>query len=315
MTRPLVIQTEDLDARAAAWLSERCELRRLAPDALAASADIVSQAAGLVVRTYTRVDDALLDRMPNLKVAGRAGVGLDNVDLDACRRRGVRVVSTPDANGDAVAELVFAMLFDAIRPRLFLDHALPLAEWNTLRRELIAPRELNGLTLGVYGMGRIGRRIARIAGAFRARVLYHDLVDIPEPERWGARPVSAEEILAESDVLSVHIDNRPANRRLFNDAVFTAMRADAIFINASRGFVVDHDALARFLRARPAARAILDVHDPEPFGPDYPLLGLPNAHLSPHIAAATARAHANMSWVVRDVWRVLNGEAPENPAF
>ncbi|MCC6675873.1 MAG: hypothetical protein IT436_01900 [Phycisphaerales bacterium] len=314
MTRPLVIQTEDLDASAAAWLAERCEVQRIAPDALAGAGDRLARASALVVRTYTRVDEALLARAPNLKVVARAGVGLDNVDLEACRRRGVRVVHTPDANGDAVAELVFAMIFDAIRPRVFLDRALPLAEWSTLRRELIAPRELNDMTVGIYGLGRIGKRIARIAGAFRARVLYHDLLDMPEAVRHGATPAGREQILAESDILTVHIDNRPGNRHLFSDAAFSAMRPGVLFINASRGFVVDHDALARFLRKAPGARAMLDVHDPEPFGPGCPLLGLPNAHLSPHIAAATARAHANMSWVVRDVWRVLSGEAPENVA-
>lgn len=312
MSRPLVVQTEDLDPAAVAWLARHCEIARAAPEA--PEAERLARADGLVVRTYTRVDEALLARAPNLRVVGRAGVGLDSIDLEACRRRRVRVVYTPDANGDAVAELVFAMIFDCIRPRVVLDRALPLTEWSRLRRELVASRQLSELTVGVYGLGRIGKRIARIAGAFRARVIYHDLLEMPEAVRHGATPASRERILAESDILTVHIDNRPGNRHHFNDAAFRAMRPDVLFINASRGFVVDHEALARFLRVNPAARAVLDVHDPEPFGPDYPLLGLPNARLTPHIAAATARAHANMSWVVRDVWRVLSGAAPENAA-
>lgn len=315
MNPPLVIQTEDLDPAAAAWIAERTELLRLPPDRLHEHHADLARAAGLVVRTYTRITADLLALAPSLKVVARAGVGLDNVDVEACRARGVRVVSTPDANGDAVAELVFAFILDRIRPRIYLDHALPMTEWNSLRRRLIAGRELNDMTVGVYGLGRIGKRIARIAGGFGCSVIYHDLVEIPESARAGARPVDREEILARSDILTVHIDNRPANRRLFNDGVFAGLRPDVLFINASRGFVVDHEALARFLRATPTASAVLDVHEPEPFGPDYPLLGLPNAHLSPHIAAATARAHANMSWVVRDLWRVLNGEAPENPAW
>lgn len=312
--RPLILQAEDLDPAAAAWLAERAEVVRVAPDGLFAAADLLSRADGLIVRTYTRVDEPLLARMPRLKVAGRAGVGLDNFDLEACRRRGVRVVYTPDANGDAVAELVFALIFDQIRPRARLDRALPMAEWNELRRGLTAGRQLCDLTVGVYGMGRIGQRIARIAGAFRARVLYHDLVEIEESKRWGARPVPREEILSQSDLVTVHIDNRPSNRHHFSDELFAKMRADVLFINASRGFVVDHAALARFLKRSPAARAVLDVHDPEPIAADNPLLGLSNAVLTPHIAAATARAHANMSAVVHDVWRVLSGETPEHAA-
>lgn len=310
MTKPLVIQTEDLEPQAAAWLAERCEFIQIPVDKLAAATDTLARAAGLVVRTYTKVNRELLARAPRLRVVARAGVGLDNIDLDACRARGIRVVHTPDANGDAVAELVFALIFDTIRPRLFLEKALDLDAWNRLRRELTAPRQLNELTIGVYGLGKIGKRIARLGSTFGATVLYHDLLDITPDLRNGAAPVSREQVMAQSDIVTVHIDNRPENRHLFDAAAFARLKDDVIFLNTSRGFVVDHDALAGFLKAHPAARAILDVHDPEPFQPDCPLLGLPNAHLTPHIASATTRAHANMSWVVKDVWRVLSGEPP-----
>ena len=310
MSRPLVIQAEDLSPPAVEFLRQHCELLACpAHDPRFASA--LREARGLVVRTYTRVDAGMLDAAPNLKVVGRAGVGLDNIDLDACRARGVTVVSTPNANTQAVAEYVFALLLDALRPRRLVDRALPMDQWNALRRGLLAPRQLGQMTLGIWGLGKIGTRVASIAGAVGMRVLYHDLLDIPADQRAGAACVPRDQLLRESDVVTLHVDARAENRHLVGDEALALLRSDALLLNTARGFVVDAHALARVLRANPRATAILDVHDPEPFPPEYSLLGLPNARLSPHIAAATVLANENMSWVVRDVVRVLGGEKPE----
>lgn len=313
MARPLVIQTEHLDPQAAAWLGERCELTRCASDD-ASFGGLLARAAGLVIRTYTTVDGALLARATRLRVVGRAGVGLDNVDIAACRAKGVQVVSTPDANTRAVVEYVIALLLDATRPRLFIDKALPPARWKALREELRARRQLCELTLGVYGMGRIGTSLARAAAALNMRVLYHDLLEIPADRRFGAESAPRERLLAESDVVSVHVDGRSSNRGLIDGAALARMKPDVLLVNTSRGFVVDVGALTAFMKAHPQAQAILDVHEPEPIDAAYPLLGVPNVRLAPHIASATDLAQRNMSWVVRDVWRVLNGEAPEFPA-
>lgn len=308
--RPVVVQTEDLDASAAGWLAERAELVRCRADDRDGLARALARADGLVVRTYTRVDDGLLGLAPRLRVVGRAGVGLDNIDLPTCRARGVRVVYTPDANSSAVAELVTALMLDALRPRVFLDKALPLERWSALRRELTAPRQLEGLTLGVWGLGRVGTRIARVGAALNMRVIYNDLRQIDPQDRAGARPVDADELLASSDVLTIHVDGREENRGLLGGRGMGLLKPDVVLINTSRGFVVHAGALAEFLRAHPSATALLDVHEPEPFGPEHPLLGVPNAHLMPHIGAATAAAHLRMSLVVEDVWRVLSGEEP-----
>jgi len=309
--RPLAILAEELDDAWRAWLGERCDTLSSSIDA---AGDALDRAEALIVRTYTRVDGDLLERMPALKVVGRAGVGVDNIDVPACRERGVEVVHTPEANTRAVVELVFAVIFDALRPRLFLDRALGLGEWKRLRAELTSTRELSECTLGILGLGRIGRQVARAASGFDAEVLACDLIEIDASERFGAQMVARDELLERSDILTVHVDDRPGNRGLIGGAELDRLPRGAILINASRGFVVDTEAVARWLGSDPAARAILDVHDPEPFPPGSPLLELPNAHLMPHIGGATARAHQNMSAVVRDVWRVLRGEPAQWPA-
>ena len=308
--RPLVLQTERLHEESAGWLAARCTLVRAAPGEPAFE-EAIPRARALVVRTYTRVDEALLARAPNLCVVGRAGVGLDNIDVSACHARGISVVYTPDANTAAVVEYVFALLLDALRPRTVLDQAIPAAQWVELRRNLSASRQLSNLTLGVYGFGRVGSRVARVASAFGMRVLFHDLLDIPEAARGGALVVAREVLLRESDVVSIHVDGRASNRNLLDRDALEQMKSDAVLVNTSRGFVVDARALADWLRTHPTALALLDVHEPEPFDPAYPLLSLANARLSPHLGAATATSDRNMSSVVRDVWRVLNGEPPE----
>jgi phosphoglycerate dehydrogenase-like enzyme len=303
-----VVHTEDLDAEPLGWLRERCEVVRAEWNDEVALRRALGSADGLVVRTYTRVDDRLLAMAPRLRVVGRAGVGLDNIDLAACASRGVRVVHTPDANSSAVAELVFALIFDALRPRAFMDRALGPAQWDQARRELVAMRQLEDLTLGVWGLGRVGRRVAAAGRGFGMRVLAYDLRDVPEAERGGAEPVSRERLLRESDVLSIHVDGRAENRDLVGVGELALLKHDVVFLNTSRGFVVNIADLAGFLQDHPAACAMLDVHEPEPIPADHPLLGVANAHLLPHIGAKTARAQRAMSWVVRDVWRELTGE-------
>lgn len=275
---------------------------------------LLKDASGLVIRTYTRVDRAMLDGAPKLKVVGRAGVGLERVDLLACHDRGISVVHTPDANTQAVTEYVFALLFDAMRPRLFLDKAIDEKSWRQLRGDLRARRQLSDCTFGILGLGKVGRRIARAAQGFGVRAIYHDLIEIDPTLRHGAEPVGRDELFSRSDILSLHVDARPGNKHLVNAAAFARMKPDTVLVNSSRGLVIDPYACADFFIKNPSATALLDVHDPEPFDAAYPLLDIPNVHLAPHIAAATESANRLMSWVVRDVARVLAGETPEHAA-
>lgn len=311
-----VIVTEELDEAKAAWLGERLELVRHRFDAPGFSGALAG-ADGLVVRTYTRVDAGLLAQAPKLRVVGRAGVGLDNVDVAACRAAGVEVVHTPDANTQAVVEYVIGLLLDRFRPRTDLPADAGDAGFFALRKTEVG-EELAGKTLGIVGFGRIGKRLGRAAAALGVRVLATDV--LPEAKLraaaadhpWEFLPEA--ELLGRSDVVTLHADGRAANRHMIAGPQLARLRPDALFVNAARGFLVDAEALAGWLRDHPAGSAALDVHDPEPPPAGSPLRGLPNARLLPHLASRTTTALANMSAVVEDVDRVLRGEAPRFPA-
>ncbi len=308
-----ILVTEPLVRAPLEWLQGQCNVIEAASDS-ELFASYAHKATGLVVRTYTRVDRPLLERLPNLRVVARAGVGVDNIDLDACLARRIAVVHTPDANTQAVVEYIVCLLADALRPRTLLDHAITLSQWESLRARTAPVRQMNETTLGIVGFGRIGRRVAQVAAAIGFRVIFHDILTIDPRHCSGASAVDLATLCSQADVVTLHIDGRPANRNFFNEAPIALMRDDVTLINTCRGMVIDARALASFLRTHPSARAVLDVHDPEPFTDDYPLLRIPNAMLAPHLASRTESAMTNMSWVVRDVVEVLQGRPPKHLA-
>jgi D-3-phosphoglycerate dehydrogenase len=310
--RQIVLVTEGSDPGPLEWLRERAEVV-VVPFTDPQFESHLPSADALVVRTYTRVDQALLDNAPRLRVVGRGGVGLENIDLDACRRRGVRVVYTPNANTNAVGDYVFGVLLRLVRDWVFLDRQnLPDMRQFKRVRDQIRGRQLDELTLGILGMGRVGRRVGRIAASgFGIRVIYNDLHDVASQLDFPARAVDKQTLYRECDVLSIHVDMRPGNANLVGREQIAMLKPTSILINASRGEVLDANALADALREKRIAAAALDVYHPEPPPADFPLLGMPNVLLSPHLASRTWTATQNMSWVVRDVVAVLEGREPE----
>lgn len=313
MAPPIVIETEPIAPAPRAWLADRVNLiHRPYQDRSALLAELPS-ADGLLVRTYTIVDEILLGHAPNLRVVARAGVGLDNIDLNACNSRSIAVVHTPDSNTQSVVEFVAWALIHHTRTIRPLGDDYTPERWHTIRQHASAEGSLVGQTLGIIGFGRIGSRVAALAAALGMRVQYCDLLDIPEHERNGARPTTIHELVRTSDAITIHVDARDSNRRMINDHLFAQMNPDVLFINAARGSVVDPESAARFAMSNPQARLVLDVHDPEPL--DSPsLLAISNITLTPHIASGTFQAKEAMSWVVRDLVRVLDGEPPEHRA-
>jgi phosphoglycerate dehydrogenase-like enzyme len=311
---PLVLVTEGSDATPLAWLKARARVIEAAP-ASPAYDDALPDADGMVVRTYTKVNAALLARCPKLRVVGRGGVGLENIDVTACRARGVEVVFTPDANTLAVGDFVFGYALQLLRPwAYFRDRAYAPAEFKRVR-DTLRGRQLNELTIGILGMGRVGRRVGQVAAnGFGMRVIYNDLLDVRPLLTFPATAVDKPTLFREADIVTLHMDLRPGNERLVGAPLLSLMKPTAILINTSRGEVLDATALAAAVRDRKIAGAAIDVFDPEPPEADFPLLGFDNVLLTPHMAARTYTAIENMSWVVRDVVHVLDGGAPSYPA-
>lgn len=311
---PVVLVTEGSDPAPLAWLRERATVIEAGADAPQFS-EHLAEARGLLVRTYTRVNDELLSKAPNLKVVGRGGVGLENIDVAACRRRGIEVVYTPDANTLAVGDFVFGYLIRLVRGwAYFKDGVIEPKEFKRLR-DTLRGRQLNELTLGVLGMGRVGRRVGHIAAlGFGMHVLYNDLQDVRAHLDFPATAVDKPTLYRSADVLSLHVDMRAGNENLVGREQIGLMKPGSILINTSRGEVLDAYAVADAVRGGRLSGVAIDVFAPEPPKPDFPLLGMDNVLLTPHIAARTTTAMANMGWVVRDVMAVLDGLKPRYPA-
>jgi phosphoglycerate dehydrogenase-like enzyme len=311
--QPTILVTEGSDAKPLQWLREHANVIEVSPTDPQFNQHL-SQASGMVVRTYTKVNAAMLDRAPNLKVVGRGGVGLENIDVPECRRRGIQVVFTPDANTLAVGDFVFGYLLQLLRPwNFFSEKVYEPKEFKKIR-DTVRGRQLNELTIGILGMGRVGRRVGHIAAGFGMRIIYNDLLDVQSQLDFPATSVDKPTLYKEADILTIHIDMRQGNENLVGAAQLAQLKPTAVLINTSRGEVLDAAALADAIRTKRLAGAALDVFWPEPPLPDFPLLGLPNVLLTPHLAARTHTALENMSWVVRDVIEVLNGRPPKFPA-
>lgn len=312
---PNVVITERLDQACAEWLAEHANVVWCRHDEGERFSGELASADGLVVRTYTQVNAELLDQAPNVKVVGRAGVGLDNIDLEECERRGIAVVYTPDANTQAVVEYVLSLIFDEIRPRHTIEKPIDDATFHQLRKEMIGT-QFDQLTLGIVGFGRIGKRLGRAANALNVRLLVNDVIDeaeLRDAVDYEFEFVDKATLYGRSDIVTLHVDGRADNRHLINVTALEQFKPGSLLINSARGMLIDNDALAQW--ARQGGRAVLDVHEPEPLPTNYPLYGLPTVRLLPHLASRTESALANMSWVVRDVVEVLNGRTPNNPAI
>jgi len=310
--RPIVLITEGSDPAPLKWLKERAEVVETSADHPDFEQHL-ARAQGMIVRTYTRVNDVMLDKAPRLKVVGRGGVGLENIDILACRRRGIQVVYTPDANTTAVGDFVFGAMIGLVRGWPQLQQDYDPSKFKSIRGATRG-MQLNELTLGILGLGRVGKRVGHIAAhGFGMTVLYNDLVD-PGPLPFPATSVDKATLYRVCDVLTIHVDMRRGNENLVGREQLEMMKPGAVLINASRGEVLDTPALVDALKSGHLAGAAIDVYAPEPPPGDLPLIGMPNVLLTPHIASRTNTAVENMGWVVRDIMNVLEGKPPKYPA-
>ena len=264
----------------------------------------------LVVRSETKVTAELLDAATRLRVVGRAGVGVDNIDIDAATQRGILVLNAPTGNTIAAAEHAIAMLFALVRNIPSADRSLHAGLWE---RSRFMGMELRDKTLGVLGLGKIGFEVAHAAReGLQMRVLAHDpLVTAERAHQAGAELRDFETLLAESDVLTVHVPLNDATRGVIGAAELARMKPGARLINVARGGIIDELALADAISSGHIAGAAIDVFVQEPPPKDHPLLQLPQVVVTPHLGASTREAQVNVAFDVADqIVEYLQGGTP-----
>ncbi len=262
----------------------------------------------LVVRSETRVTAPIIEAGSKLRVVGRAGVGVDNIDVPAATRRGILVVNAPRGNIVAAAEHTIALLFALARWVPQADASVKRGEWT---RQMFLGTEIRGKTLGVIGLGNVGSEVAKRAHGVEMDVVAYDpVVSVERAELFNVALVGLHDLLEQADFVTVHVPLVDSNRNLIGPAELARMKPTARLINTARGGIVDEKALLEALRSGRLAAAAADVFETEPPG-ENPLLALPNFIATPHIAASTAEAQVSVAFdVAEEVAAVLAGDLP-----
>jgi D-3-phosphoglycerate dehydrogenase len=254
--------------------------------------DKMKDVSVLGVRSKTRVTSAMLQAAPKLVAVGAFCIGVDKIDQKTASERGIAVFNDPHSNSRSVAELVIGEIIMLLRRTFQASSEMHRGVWN---KSAAGAHEVRGLTLGIVGYGKIGSQLSDLAEAMGMRVVFYDTSHVLA--RGNARPVSFRELLEISDVVTLHVDGKKENQDLFGDQEFRAMKDGACFLNLSRGFVVDHDALAAHLKTGKLSGAAIDVFPKEPesgAGFESALRALPNVILTPHVGGSTEEAQANI---------------------
>lgn len=251
---------------------------------------------GLLCMLTDRIDGDLLDCAPSLRVVSQMAVGYDNIDVPACKSRGVLVGNTPGVLTETTADLTFGLILATSRRMIESEQFLRRGEWKTWGPLLLVGQDVHHATIGIVGMGRIGYEVARRAAGFQMRILYTGNRNHEEAERnFGAERVSLETLLKESDFVSLHTPLNAQTRYLIGAEQLALMKPNAFLINTARGGVIDTEALLEALQNHRIAGAGLDVFEKEPLAMDSPLLNLDNVVLLPHIGSSTLATRTNMA--------------------
>jgi glyoxylate reductase len=274
----------------------------------------VAEVEGLLCLLTDRIDEELLDAAPRLKVVSQMAVGVDNIDVAACTRRGIPVGNTPGVLTETTADLAWALLMATARRVVEADAYTRSGAWKTWEPMGLLGPDVHGATLGILGLGAIGAAVARRAGGFGMRILYHSRHRKPELEaELGLEHHPMEEVLREADFVSLHTALTPETRHLIGARELALMKPTAILINTTRGPVVDQAALAAALGEGKIAAAGLDVFEKEPVPLDDPILGLPNVVALPHIGSASIATRGRMARMAADnLLAALSGQRPPN---
>jgi (S)-sulfolactate dehydrogenase len=298
-----IVISEFMDAAAVRSLESRFETL-YDPTLVDHRSKLEEELAGadaLIVRNKTHVDGALIAAARQLKIVGRLGVGLDNIDLPACDARAIQVIPATGANALAVAEYVIGTAMLLLRGAYRSTPAVASGKWP--RSALSHGREIAGKTLGVVGFGSIGQSSGRLARALGMRVIGFDAKVGADDPVWTAEQTSPrkfDEVLRDADVVTLHVPLTTATRGLIDAEKLSLMKPDAILINTSRGGIVDEAALATALKSGKLGGAAIDVFDTEPLPAESPLAGCPHLVLTPHIAGITHESNVRVSSLIAE---------------
>jgi D-3-phosphoglycerate dehydrogenase / 2-oxoglutarate reductase len=299
-----------LDLEARTRLAEHCEIVGPLNGNIAATLDKYAPIDGIIASAVISMDGAAMDRLPDLQCVGRLGIGYDNIDVDAANDRGILVINTPDAPAQSTAEHAVSFIFALAKRTVAYDSMVRSGRWNERLNE--PGCELAGKTLGIIGIGRVGRRTAQMCAGLQMNIISYDPFVSPKDCPANIELVAdLKSLLQKSDFISLHLPLIKSTYHLIGAAEFDAMKPGAFLINVARGGLVDSSALAEALQSHKIAGAAVDVYEPEPPTAADPIMTLPNLILSPHIAWATREGSRRMyEMLVNDMLDALSGKCP-----
>lgn len=308
-----VVVTDKLAAAATEWLQTQSDVTTvviptLPPEELK---PILADANALIVRSATQVDADLITSAPQLRAIGRAGVGVDNIDVDTATARGIVVMNTPGGNTISTAELAFTHLLASARPIAQANASMTAGNWE---KKAFAGTEVNGKTLGILGLGRIGSEVAHRAKAFGMSVLAYDpYLTADRAQALEVKQATLDELFSSSDFITVHMPKTQQTTHMIDAAAIARMKPGTRIINCARGGLIDEAALAEALQSGHLAAAGLDVFEEEPLAADSPLRTMPNLVLTPHLGASTIEAQENVGiQVAQQIAEYLRHGIPRN---
>ena len=312
-SRPKILLYEQMHSEGTNLLAKKCDLVYAESFEEEKLIEQASEAAGILIRANGAVSRTIIEASPKLKVVGRHGVGLDAIDLEAAKEHGVRVVYTPVANMESVAEHFVGLALILAKKMRLADIEMRAGNWQA-RYELIGT-ELRDKILGVMGFGRIGQQTARIChGGFNMKVLYHDVIDFPDAEKeLNATRVAPESLFAQSDFISINLPLIPSTRHMVNEDLIGHMKPTAFLINMARGPIWKEDDVVKALEEKRIMGVGSDVYETEPPPDDHPLFKMDSFAGTPHMSAHTEEAMIRMSLVAKDMIAVLEDREPEFP--
>ncbi|HET9008881.1 MAG TPA: D-glycerate dehydrogenase [Nitrosarchaeum sp.] len=269
---------------------------------------------GLICFPYDKIDSDLIDNAKNLKVISTYSVGFDHIDIQHARKKKIRVGYTPEVLTDATADLSFSLILDILRRVSEGDRIIREGKWRQIYGAYdYVGTDLQGKTLGIFGLGRIGSALAKRAKSFDMKIIYHNRKQISKKKEklLGVKYVTFDKLIASSDIISIHVPHTKETNQLFDMKIFKKMKKSAFLINTARGKIVNEKDLIMALNKKIIAGAALDVYESEPIGKKHPFTKIQNVVLAPHIGSSTKETRAKMAEItVKNLNLGINGKTP-----